>query len=156
MNNKDLITLISVMGCSHEEILRKKIIPEKKLTHLYEDQDTLELEIVPGFELVFYSETFCLEMISFDFGLSEKNDDPRFKDLLPVPLNQFEYQKEVHQTLGDPLFSKTPLELMATHIYAWDIYQLDPTLHPEAILDIQYDKVMKIKTIQISLMAKSF
>lgn len=155
MNNNDFANLISNLGSSHSTLIEKGLIPDKELVHLYEDEDTLELEIAPGVELVFYSETQRFEMITLSFKRAFNNVEYSFKAILPKPLDSVETQTEVHEQLGAPMFTKSQLDLFPTELYGWDVYQLDSTLHPEAILDIQYNKEMLISNIHISLMDKS-
>ncbi|RMV65764.1 hypothetical protein ALP06_200230 [Pseudomonas coronafaciens pv. atropurpurea] len=38
------------------------------------------------------------------------------------------------------MFTKSQMDLFPTELYGWDVYQLDSSLHPEAILDIQYNE----------------
>lgn len=155
MNNNYFANLISNMGSSHSALIEKGLIPDTELVHLYEDDDTLELEIAPGVELVFYSETQRFEMITLSFTRISKNVTDDFKAFLPKPLNRVESQTEVHKELGAPMFTKSQLDLFPTELYGWDVYQLDSCLHPEAMLDIQYNKEMLISNILISLMDKS-
>ena len=155
MNNNYFANLISNMGSSHSALIEKGLIPETELVHLYEDGDTMELEIAPGVELVFYSETQRFEMITLSFKRSSNNVTADFKASLPKPLERIENQTEVHKELGAPMFTKSQLDLFPTELYGWDVYQLDSSLHPEGILDIQYNKEMQISNIHISLMNKN-
>lgn len=155
MNNSDFANLISNMGSCHSALIEKGLIPDTELVHLYEDEDTLELQIAPGVELVFYSETQRFEMITLSFKRRFNNVMSDFKAILPKPLDSVENQTEVHKELGPPMFTKSELDLFPTELYGWDVYQLDSGLHPEAILDIQYNKEMLISNILISLMDKS-
>lgn len=155
MNNNDFANLISNMGSSHSVLIEKGLIPDTELVHLYEDEDTMELEIAPGVELVFYSETKRFEMITLSFKRAFNNVTADFKAILPKPLHSVENQNEVYKELGNPMFTKSQLDLFPTELYGWDVYQLDSRLHPEALLDIQYNKEMQISNILISLMDKN-
>lgn len=155
MNNNYFANIISNMGSSHSTLIEKGLIPATELVHLYKDEDTMELEIAPGVELVFYSETQRFEMITLSFKRAFNNVTSEFKAILPKPLDSIENQNEVHKELGIPMFTKSQLDLFPTELYGWDVYQLDSTLHPEALLDIQYNKEMSISNILISLMDKS-
>lgn len=155
MNNNYFANLISNMGSFHSALIDKGLIPDTELVHLYEDEDTLELEIAPGVELVFYAETKRFEMMTLSFKRAFNNVEISFKEILPKPLDRVENQTDVYKELGTPMFTKSELELFPTELYGWDVYQLDSSLHPEAILDIQYNKEMEISNIQISLMDKS-
>jgi hypothetical protein len=155
MNNNDLVNLIRKMGTSHQELVSEKLIPNTELKQLYEDEDTLEIEIAPGVELAFWSESLCLEMITFNFERALNKENPEFMEMLPHPLNKLKSQSDVHLELGKPMISKTQLELSAINLYGWEIYQLDTNLHPEATLDIQYNKHMHIQNLIISLMDKN-
>lgn len=156
MNNNYFANIISNMGSSHSVLVDNGIIPDTELVHLYNDEDTLELEIAPGVELVFWSETRRFEMITLVFNRPSNNVEPDFKKILPNPLNDVINRLDVHKELGAPMFTKSEMDLFPTELYGWDVYQLDAALHPEAILDIQYNKEMLISNIHISLMDKSF
>lgn len=155
MNNNYFANIISNMGSSHSTLIEKGLIPDTELVHLYEDEDTMELEIAPGVELVFYSETKRFEMITLSFKRAFNNVTPDFRAILPKPLDSVENLNDAHKELGAPMFTKSQLDLFPTELYGWDVYQLDPGLHPEALLDIQYNKEMEISNILISLMDKS-
>ena len=155
MNNNYFANMISNMGSSHNTLIEKGLIPDTDLLHLYDDEDTMELEIAPGVELVFYSETKRFEMITLSFKRASNNVTSDFKAILPKPLDSLENQSDAHKELGVPMFTKSQLDLFPTELYGWDVYQLDPSLHPEALLDIQYNKEMEISNILISLMDKS-
>lgn len=155
MNNNYFADIISNMGSFHSTLVEKGLIPDTDLVQLYEDEDTLELEIAPGVELVFYSETQRFEMITLSFKRSSNNVTADFKASLPKPLDRVENKSEVHKELGAPMFTKSQLDLFPTELYGWDVYQLDSSLHPEGILDIQYNKEMQISNIHISLMNKN-
>jgi hypothetical protein len=155
MNNKDLVNLIGKMGNTHKALLSEELIPDVELKHIYEDEDTLEIEIAPGVELVFCAENSCLEMITFCYEKASNPENPRFAGILPNPLDKLVTQNDVHIALGEPMFSKNQMELFATDLYGWDVYQLDKRLHTEALLDIQYNNKMLINNIHISLMDKN-
>lgn len=155
MNNNDFAKLISKMGSPHHVLVAENLIPATELKHLYEDEDTLELEIAPGIELVFWAETSRLEMIHINYERANVEGKYDLTALLPAPLNKARNENDVHIALGQPMFSKTERDLLQTELYGWDIYQLDNSLHPEAVLDIQYNKFKNICNIQISLMDKN-
>ena len=155
MNDNDLIKIIKKLGNPHQELISEKLIPDTELEQLYEDEDTLEIEVAAGVELAFWSESLCLEMITLNFERALDKDNPDFMQNLPAPLNKLRSQSDVHLELGKPMISKTQLELSAINLYGWEIYQLDTELHPEATLDIQYNKHMRIQALVISLMDKN-
>ena len=150
MNNKDFVNLIKHMGHSYEDLVLRKILYDTTLGKLYESDDTLEVKLSPNIELVFWTETKRFEMIILRYEKSASH-----RAILPSPLNNMINQSDAQFELGEPLYSKTQIELFQTDIYGWDTYQLDSDIHPEAILDIQYDKEMQISTILISLMDKN-
>lgn len=155
MNDKNLEHLISKLGSSHQVLIAENLIPDTKLVKMYEDEDTLELEMAPGIELVFWAESLRLEMIHINFQRASTEDESHLSSLLPSPLSTLKNESDVHNVLGKAMFSKSERELMQTELYGWDTYQIDPSLHPEAILDIQYDKNRTICNMQISLIDKN-
>lgn len=155
MNNSHLAKLISKLGYAHESLVREGLIPCAELVHLYEDEDSLELELTPGVEIVFWADTKIFEMITFSYSRALNKDEPEFRSNLPTPLDKLKNQNDARILLGAPMFTKSKMDLMATELYGWDVYQLNPSLHPEAILDIQYNKKMNIENILISLMEKN-
>ncbi|KWS75360.1 bacteriocin immunity protein [Pseudomonas savastanoi pv. fraxini] len=155
MQNNNIISLIKNMGISHKALMQEGLITDIKLSHLYESEETLELEIAPGVELVFWEETLCLEMITFSFARALNKADPEFMGILPYPLGKIRNKKDVRLLLGAPMFTKSQMDLFPTELYGWDVYQLDSSLHPEAILDIQYNEDMLVSNILISLVDKN-
>lgn len=150
MKNNDFVNLIKHMGHSYEDLVSNKILHGTSLENLYESDETLEVQLSPSIELVFWAETKRFEMIILKYDKSSSQ-----RAILPSPLNNIINQSDVQFELGEPLYSKTQIELYQTDIYGWDTYQLDSNLHPEAILDIQYNKDMQIGSILISLMDKN-
>lgn len=150
MNNNEFVNLIKHMGHSYEDLVSKKILYGTSLENLYQSDETLEVQLSPDIELVFWTETKRFEMIILKYEKSSSH-----RAILPTPLNNVMNQSDAQFELGEPLYSKTQIELYQTDIYGWDTYQLDSNLHPEAILDIQYNKDMQISSILISLMDKN-
>ncbi|RMO79704.1 Bacteriocin immunity protein [Pseudomonas syringae pv. philadelphi] len=155
MQNNNIISLIKNMGMSHKALMQEGLITDTNLSHLYESEETLELEIAPGIELVFWEETLCLEMITFSFARALNKADPVFMGILPYPLDKIRNKRDARLLLGAPMFTKSQMDLFPTELYGWDVYQLDSSLHPEAILDIQYNEDMLVSNILISLVDKN-
>lgn len=153
MDNKQIEKLLRNMGYTYNSLISNEIIENKELQKLYDTDETLEIQLTQGVELVFWAETMQLEMIEFRFD--EDLDKNVFRAALPYPLNIITDQASTHAELGTPLYSLSQFELLSTNLYGLDTYQLDENLHPEALLEIQYGKNMNISCIMISLMDKN-
>ena len=152
MENNNLESIIRNLGKTYDELKAKKIINTEKPAALYLDSDTLEIELSENIELVFSPEKLRLEMIYIRL-IPETNDKNSL--LLPDYLSFLKDKAAVQQELGNPIYSKSTLELHATELYGWDTYQLKGSLHPEALLDIQYNRSMEVAYLIISVMDKN-
>lgn len=152
MENNNLESIIRNLGSTYDELKEKKIINTKKPTALYLESDTLEIELSENVELVFCPDKLRLEMIYIRVR-SRASD--KCSLLLPDYLSLLKDKAAVQQELGSPIYSKNTLELHATELYGWDTYQLKTSLHPEALLDIQYNKSMEVVYLIISVMDKN-
>ncbi|WP_248916019.1 DUF6392 family protein [Pseudomonas moorei] len=150
----DMQRLIQSLGCSYPALIANEVIDDLPLMSLYEDSDTLEIEPTPGVELIFWPDTKSFE----EMHITRCNDDDPAKTLftgqLPLPFGSLMYQNQVHSLLGEPIFSKSVMELLGTKLYEWDTYQLGTHFHPAATVAFQYGKDMKINAIVFSLMDK--
>lgn len=154
MDQKEIEKLIRNLGYHYSAMVTNQIISESQPVHHYDDEDTAEVLLDNGIELVFWSETMRFESIVLSMQSTQARSSG-LKDILPEPLNLVCSREDALKHLGAPVFSKSPLELVALEMFAWDLYQLKDSLHPEATLEIQYDKQMAVKTIIISLMDKN-
>jgi hypothetical protein len=154
MDQKEIEKLIRNLGYHYSAMVTNQIIGESQPVHHYDDEDTAEILLDNGIELVFWSETMRFESILLSMQ-STRARSSRLKDVLPNPLNLVHSREDALKHLGTPILSKSPLELIALEMFAWDLYQLKDNLHPEATLEIQYDKAMAVHTIIISLMDKN-
>lgn len=152
MENNNLESIIRNLGSTYDELKAKKIINTEKPTELYIDSDTLEIELSENVELVFSPEKLRLEMIYIRL---RKEESGRSALDLPDYLSLLKNKAAVQHELGRPIYSKNTLELHATELYGWDTYQLKGSLHPEALLDIQYNKSMEVVYLIISVMDKN-
>jgi len=144
--------LIKNLGCSYDALIANEVIDNLPLQDLYEDGESLEIEPVPGIELIFWPETLRFEVIHITLI-----DDalPVFSGELPEPFRELQEQKQVHSTFGVPIFSKTAMELMGTGLSGWDTYQLDPNWHPATLVEFQYVKNMKVSRLLFSLIDRN-
>lgn len=152
MDTKQIEKLLRNLGYTYDALVSNGIIEKLELQKLYDTEETLEISLAPGVELVFWSETRRLEMIEFRL---DPNGECAFRAALPAPLNIISNQTDTRALLGRPLYSLSQMELLATELYGWDTYQLDDKLHPEAFLEVQYDSGMNVSCIMISLMDKN-
>ncbi|WP_247868538.1 MULTISPECIES: DUF6392 family protein [unclassified Pseudomonas] len=144
--------LIKNLGCSYDALIANHVIKNLPLQSLYEDGDSLEIEPVPGIELVFWPETERFEVIYITL---KDSDLPEYEGELPEPFKEVKSQDDVHRIFGDPAFSKSALELFGTGLSGWDTYQLDPQWHPAALMEFQYVKDMRIGTLLFSLIDRN-
>lgn len=152
MNSVNMERLIKNLGCSYDALIANKVIENLPLQSLYEDGDSLEIEPVPGIELVFWPETQCFEVIYITL---KDSNLPVYKGELPAPFKEVTNQEEVRRVFGEPAFSKSALELFGTGLSGWDTYQLDPSWHPAALLEFQYLKGMQLSTLVFSLIDRN-
>lgn len=143
--------LIQNLSSSYDALIANEVIHSLPLQELYEDSDTLEIEPVPGIELIFWKETQSFEAIYITLGSAQNPGQPVFAGDLPHPFGEVKEQSQVHNVFGAPMFSKSVMELRGTGLHGWDTYQLDANWHRAATVDFQYVKNMKISTILFSL-----
>lgn len=154
MNKEEIEIIIKNLGSPYQLLVSKNILNSSELVCLYEDTDTLEFELTKSIELIFWTESLKLEMIIFKINSALPVLEFKAQSCLPGQLSFLKSQSDVHRELGAPIFFKTPMELYGTEFYGWDTFQLDKNLHPEALIDIQYDKSFLIRNIMISLIDK--
>lgn len=152
MNSVNMERLIKNLGYSYDALIENKVIDNLPLQSLYEDGDSLEIEPVPGIELVFWPETNRFEVIYITL---KDSDLPEFKGELPEPFKTVTNQDEVRKVFGDPAFSKSALELFGTGLSGWDTYQLDPHWHPAVLVEFQYVKDRRLGTLLFSLIDRN-
>jgi hypothetical protein len=154
MNLKNIEKLIRNLGYPYEALVSNEIIENLPLVQAYEDDETLELTLLPGLELIFWADTQVLEMIYINLD-KMNNGERAYQGALPAYLEGLSTRKDVHAKLGKPMFSKSLLELQGTGYEGWDTYQLDNKMHPAALLEFQYIEDMEISKLVISLMDKN-
>jgi len=156
MDTKEIEKLLRNLGYPYAALVSNNIIKACEPKKLYEDEESLEIELCPDLELVFWAETMRLEMIIIKFkDCYRESTIKSTRKVLPTPLDKITNQHDTHILLGPPMFSKSQLELFGTELYGWDTYQLNTNLHPEALLDVQYDEKMNIANLVISLIDKN-
>lgn len=155
MNSVNMERLIKNLGCSYDALIANNVIDNLPLQTLYEDSESLEIEPVPGIELIFWPETLRFEVIYITLKDEEGANLPVFAGELPEPFRSATDQKEVHKTFGNPMFSKGALELLGTGLSGWDTYQLDPNWHPAALVEFQYVKHKQISRLLFSLIDRN-
>lgn len=154
MNLKNVEKLIRNLGYPYEALISNEIIDDLPLLQADEEDETLELTLAPGLELIFWADTEVLEMIYIN--LDKMNNGQRaYQGALPAPLDNLYTCKDVHVALGKPMFSKSRIELQGTGYEGWDTYQLDTKMHPAAFLEFQYIENLELSKIVISLMDKN-
>lgn len=146
--------LIKNLGCSYDALVANKLLADAPLQDLYEDGDTLEVLPTPGVELVFWPDTLRFEAIYVTI-CDSADAEQVYKGQLPAPFNSMKTKQNVHDTLGNPIYSKTLRELLGTGLSGWDTYQLSPNLHPAALADVQYKSDALISTIIFSVIDKN-
>ncbi|MBD8792696.1 hypothetical protein IFR09_22775 [Pseudomonas syringae] len=151
MDTAEFKALIENLGLTFQDLIEKKILSCPPPTSLYDDTNTLEVDLMQGMELVFNKESSRLEMIHFSVDQKKTNSFSYF-ERLPEPLNKLTNQAVSKELLGRPIHSATKEELFGTDIYSWDTFQLKQEIHPEAFLDIQYDELKNTKYLSVSLM----
>ncbi|MEA9979991.1 MULTISPECIES: DUF6392 family protein [unclassified Pseudomonas] len=148
--------LIKNLGCTYDALIANKVIDYHPLRDMYEDGESLEIEPVPGIELIFWPETLRFEVIYITLKDEQTtNLLPIYGGELPEPFKSVTDQKEVQKAFGEPMFSKGAIALRGTGLSGWDTYQLDSNLHPAAMVEFQYVKNMKISKLLFSVIDKN-
>lgn len=149
MNSENMERLIKNLGCSYDHLITNKVIENHPLQSLYDDE-TLEIELVPGIELVFSPENLRFEVLYITLKTDEQ-DANSYSGSFPKPFDRLTTQEQVREALGAPIYSRKPIELQGTGLSGWDTYQLPPVLHHAALVEFQYIKKMIISRILFSL-----
>ncbi len=147
--------LIKNLGCSYDALIENKVIDNLPLQSLYDDGDSLEIEPVPGIELIFWPETLRFEVIHVTLKDEQNPSLPLYTGDLPAPFGEIKEQREVHSKLGAPMLSKSVLELRGTGLSGWDTYQLESNWHPAALVEFQYIKNMRVSRMLFSLIDRN-
>lgn len=155
MNPENMERLIKNLGSSYDALIANKIIDNLPLQDLYEDGETLEIEPVPGVELVFWPETLRFEIIYITLKDSHNSAIQVYRGELPDPFKQVRDQKQVRKIFGQPISSKGHMQLYGTGLSGWDTYQLEPNWHPAAFVEFQYSGNMQVCKIFFSLIDKN-
>lgn len=155
MNPENMERLIKNLGSSYDALIANKIIDNLPLQDLYEDGETLEIEPVPGVELIFWPETLRFEIIYITLKESHNSAIQVYTGELPDPFKQVRDQKQVRNIFGQPISSKGHMQLYGTGLSGWDTYQLEPNWHPAAFVEFQYSSNMQICKIFFSLIDKN-
>lgn len=150
--------LIRNLGCSYDALVHNKVIERLPLESLYEDGETLEIEPADGLELVFWPDGLRKESSRFEMIhiliVVESSTERVYTGELPPHYSSLKNRDSVRQRLGKPITSKSPLELFGTGLAGWDTYQVDPSIHPAAVVDFQYMANDVVARMQFSLMDK--
>ena len=153
MKTENMSLLIQSLGCSHEELVVKQLISDRPLLDLYQDGETLEAIPENGVVLTFWPER--LRFVSIYINLDSTNDTPHYSGVLPKPFTSLKTKRDVRETLGVPLYSKTQRELQGSKFTDWDTYQLPTNLHPAALAEILYKSTVEIGSMQFSVIDKN-
>ena len=155
MDSNNMERLIRNLGCSYEALIDNELIVGLPLQSLYDDDNSLEIEPAPGVELVFWAETLRFEVIHITITDDQQHGLSIFEGSLPEPYSAIADQASARKILGEPIVSKTAMELQGTGLSGWDTYQLDTKLHPAALIDLQYTNRLCVVKIQFSLIDKN-
>lgn len=158
MNANQLTKLISSLGMAHDCLVENGTLPDKPLELLFEGEDTLGLDLEPGLELIFGSETTWLEEITIyitDGSITQPMPLFSFKDL-PAPYDLASDQVQVQRIFGPPFSSSEPYTVKGTlyRIGASDRYQVDAKLHANSWVDFHYSRTLETERIQFSIMER--
>jgi len=138
--------LLRNIGNTYSQLVTEEVIEAHPLQMSeYEDCDSLEIEAIPGLELVFSEITYRLEHVYVRLRNDSGCNLPLYTGGLPEPFRSIRERKHAHQLLGKPISSR--LE----EFYGSDLYQLDPKLHPETQIHFQYGTDSTLKVIAFSL-----
>lgn len=155
MNPENMERLIKNLGSSYDALIENKIIDNLPLQDLYEDGETLELEPVPGIELVFWPETLRFEVIYVTLKDGDDSSNLVYLGELPEPFKHINDQRQVRKLFGKPIFAKGAMQLHGTGLSGWDTYQLETSWHPAALVEFQYKNNMQVCKILFSLIDKN-
>lgn len=155
MNSEHMERLIKNLGCSYDALIANGVIDNLPLQDLYGDGETFEIEPAPGIELIFWPETLRFEGIYITFKTTQNPESTGFEGGLPANFGKVETQSQVRKEFGDPIISKGAMELQGTGLSGWDTYQLEPYLHPAALVDFQYGSNFRLSRIFIALIDRN-
>lgn len=155
MNSQQMERLIKNLGCSYDALIANGVIDDLPLQDLYEDGESLEVEPAPGIELIFWPETLRFEGIYVTLKTDQSHEGRAFYGDLPGNFGSVFNQAQVHERFGEPIISKGILELQGTGLGGWDTYQLEPNLHPAALVDFQYSTNLNVSRIFVSLIDRN-
>ncbi|MBK0155577.1 hypothetical protein IAE35_19745 [Pseudomonas sp. S75] len=146
--------LINNLGNSYHTLVRLGLVVEHSIRlSEYENSDSLEIESIPGLELVFEPNNCRFETIYIRLRNDENCSLPTYSDQLPNPLDLISDRYDAYNYLGAPLYSYEADP--DNRIPAEDTFQLDQQLHSEANLSFQYGADLKPNTIVVSLLDAS-
>jgi hypothetical protein len=152
MDSATINRWIKNLGTSYDALIENEVITNLPLVELYEDSKSLEVEPAFGVELSFWAETQRFEAVHIILGGEREDGLPIYEGELPLPYSATMTQSEARNALGEPMFTKTPLQLHGLDdIWGWDTYQVNIKLHPAAQVDLQYTEDMRIKRLIFSL-----
>lgn len=146
--------LINNLGNSYQTLVGLGLVEKHSIrVSEYEDTDTLEIESIPGLELIFEPDSCRFETIYIRLRNDPDCDLPLYSAPLPNPLRLISDRQEAINHLGGPLYSG---EADPTNqILARDTFQLDQHLHHAASLSLYYGADLKPNTIVVSLLDAS-
>ncbi|WP_438299561.1 DUF6392 family protein [Pseudomonas sp. NMS19W] len=146
--------LINNLGNSYHTLVRLGLVDEHSIRlSEYEDSDSLEIESIPGLELVFEPNNCRFETIYIRLRNDQNYSLPTYSDQLPNPLDLISDRHDAYNCLGDPLYSGEAD--LNNKIPARDTFQLAQNLHSAASLSVQYGTDLKPNTIVVSLLDAS-
>lgn len=143
--------LINNLGNSYHALVRLGLVESNSIRmSQYEDTDSLEIESIPGLELVFEPDSCRFETIYIRIRNDADCDLPLYSTRLPNPLGLISYRHDTINHFGGALYSG---EADPTNqIPARDTFQLDQHLHPAASISFYYGLDLKPNTIMVSLL----
>lgn len=142
--------LINNIGKSYHDLVKLGLVEKNSLRESqYEDSHSLEIESIPGLELVFDPIAHRLESIYIRLRNYTGLNLTIYSDPLPKPFDQFQQRNDSYKYVGMPL-SSTEAD-NSQGFPTSDHFQLNTDLHPAALMDLQYGEDEKLNVIAISL-----
>lgn len=155
MDKKVLEKLFRNMGYSYQSLIDNEIISSDAKLLEVPDGDAYEIKLSTGFYIILAGELKRFEAIYIILDATS-GENFKYQRNLPEPICFVSNKEDVRRALGPPIPAASELDLLETDLYGNDTYQLNVRLHPEALLDFQYDISNNIKNISISLMDSDF
>jgi hypothetical protein len=152
----DIKRLISNLGRFHPQMVAEKILPKQRLQKLPGGEECIDIELTAGIELWFSQDKLRFESLLILLREQGMGKVDGYKGPLPSPYEQALTQDQVRSQFGQPLSSSGPVDIPGFDISvgAFDMYQVDSTLHPTAMVDLQYDDQYRVAAMVFSVLGQ--